>query len=124
MTEAADEGTGRRLRVTLWQHASDVAPAANLAALDRVSDLADGADLVVLPEAFAREFGEPGSDLSPYAETLDGPFPSRLGELAAAHDVTVLAGGLEGCGTHPPFNTPPLSRPGDRAAAPRIHTAA
>ena len=38
----------------------------------------------MLPEAFARDFGEPGSDLAPYAETLDGPFASALRELSAA----------------------------------------
>ena len=34
----------------------------------------DDADLVVFPEAFQRDFGEPGSDLAPYAEPIDGPF--------------------------------------------------
>ena len=48
----------------------------------------DGADLVVLPEAFARDFGEPGSDLAPYAEPLDGPFVTEVERVAdrARHD--------------------------------------
>ena len=83
------------LRVTVWQHAADLDPAANRAALDRVRDLADGADLVVLPEAFARDFGEPGSDLGPYAEPLDGPFATALADVATEGDVAVLAGMFE-----------------------------
>ena len=110
------------LRVTLWQHASDLDPAVNRAALDRVADLADGADLVVLPEAFARDFGDPGSDLAPYAERLDGPFARRLGELAATHDVAVLAGMFE----RPtddvlPYNTLVLAEPDRQTAYRKIH---
>jgi len=129
MTDLAHDGGAERLRVTprvtlrvtLWQHASDLDPAANLAALDRVADLADGADLVVLPEAFARDFGDPGSDLGPYAEPLDGPFARRLDELAAAHDVAVLAGMFERSGSDRPFNTLVLAGPGLRATYRKIH---
>jgi predicted amidohydrolase len=121
MTAAPDD-TRRALRVTLWQHASELDPAANLAALDRVDDLADGADLVVLPEAFAREFGEPGSDLAPYAEPLDGPFASRLGELATKHDITVLAGMFERSddAAHP-YNTLVLAAPDRQTVYRKIH---
>ena len=46
---------------------------------ERLGDLVpDATDLVVFPEAFARDFGEPGSDLSPFAERLDGPFATAL----------------------------------------------
>jgi predicted amidohydrolase len=126
MTAAADDttqGTGHRaLRVTLWQHASDLDPAANRAALDRVDDLGDGADLVVLPEAFARDFGDPGSNLAPYAESLDGPFASRLGELADKHDVGVLAGMFEvSSDTDHPYNTLVLAEPGRQTAYRKIH---
>ena len=43
---------------------------------------------MVLPEAFARDFGEPGSDLAPYAEPLDGPFVTEVERVAgrARHD--------------------------------------
>jgi predicted amidohydrolase len=110
------------LRVTLWQHASDVDPAANLAALDRVAELADESDLIVLPEAFARDFGEPGSDLRAYAEALDGPFASRLAELAAERDVAVLAGMFErSTETDHPFNTLVLAHDGARTAYRKIH---
>jgi predicted amidohydrolase len=114
--------TSEILRVTVWQHASDVDPAVNRAALDRVADLADGADLVVLPEAFARDFGDPGSDLGPYAEALDGPFASRLSALAADHDVAVLAGMFErSAETDHPYNTLVLAQPGRQTAYRKIH---
>ncbi len=50
---------------------------------------------MVLPEAFARDFGEPGSDLAPYAETLDGPFASALRELSTGSGTAWLAGMFE-----------------------------
>jgi deaminated glutathione amidase len=50
---------------------------------------------VVLPEVMMRDFGSPGSDVSEFAEDLDGPFVKRIAELAAAHDVTVVAGMFE-----------------------------
>jgi deaminated glutathione amidase len=122
MSDAAPELLDEVLRVTIWQHASDLDPAANLAALDRVADLADGADLVVLPEAFAREFGDPGSDLAPYAEALDGPFASRVSELAAKHEVTVLAGMFERSeGSDRPYNTLVLAGPERRTTYRKIH---
>ena len=40
------------------------------------------ADLVVFPEAFARDFGEAGSDVSAYAEPLDGPFATEVARVA------------------------------------------
>jgi deaminated glutathione amidase len=122
MTDASRPEAGELLRVTVWQHGSDLDPAVNRAALDRVADLAAGADLVVLPEAFAREFGEPGSDLSPYAEPLDGPFANRLDALAAEHDVTVLAGMFERSeDSENPYNTLVLAGPRTRATYRKIH---
>jgi predicted amidohydrolase len=122
MTVAPEDTTRTMLRVALWQHASELDPAANLAALDRLSDLADGADLIVLPEAFARDFGEPGSSVAPYAEPLDGPFASRLGELAAKHDIAILAGMFEVSGEPDhPYNTLVLAEPGRQTAYRKIH---
>jgi predicted amidohydrolase len=99
----------RTLGVTLWQHASALDPAVNRDALSRVGELATSAehtDLVVLPEAFARDFGQQGSDLAPYAEPLDGPFATTLRSRATEAGVAVLAGMFE---TSPdparPFNT-------------------
>jgi deaminated glutathione amidase len=87
--------TGERLRVRLVQRASGLDPARNLAALEEVAGLPGEADLVVLPEAFAREFGEPGSDLAPYAEPLDGPFTRKLRQLSATTGAAWLAGMFE-----------------------------
>lgn len=121
MATAPGDSSAEVLRVTLWQHASDPDPATNRAALDRVDDLADGADLVVLPEAFARDFGEPGSDLRPYAEPLDGPFVSRLEQLVSDHDVAVLAGMFEAGDAVLPYNTLVLAGPEQRATYRKIH---
>src|SRR4051794_20528294 len=120
--EPAEEARSGTLRVALWQHASDLDPATNLAALDRVRDVAATADLVVLPEAFARDFGEPGSDLTPYAEPLDGPFATALGDLATAHETAVLAGMFERSGAAgKPYNTLVLAEPGRQTTYRKIH---
>ena len=50
----------QQLRVRLVQRASGLDPTENRATLDDVAaDLPDETDLVVLPEAFARDFGSP-----------------------------------------------------------------
>jgi deaminated glutathione amidase len=86
--------------LALVQLASSLDPADNRAAL---ADLPE-AELVVLPEAFARDFGTPGSDLSSYAEDLDGPFVSALVEVAG--DRTIVAGMFErSADEQRPFNT-------------------
>jgi predicted amidohydrolase len=75
------------------QEASGLDPAANR---DRLAALTPaGADLVVFPEAFARDFGEAGSDVSEYAEALDGPFARQVAAVAAARATTVVAGMFE-----------------------------
>jgi predicted amidohydrolase len=79
--------------VALVQHASGLDPEDNRALLDRLTP--DDADLVVLPEAFARDFGEAGSDVSAYAEPVDGPFASEVERVAAARGATLLAGMFE-----------------------------
>ena len=79
--------------MALVQHASGLDPDENRARLDRLTP--DDADLVVLPEAFARDFGEAGSDVSAYAEPVDGLFASEVARVAAARGTTVLAGMFE-----------------------------
>lgn len=104
---------------------SVVQTAAGLDPLDnrvRLAELVgDGDDLVVFPEAFARDFGEAGSDVSPYAETTDGAFASELAAVAAARRTTVVAGMFE---TSPdprrPYNTL-LVRGAANAAYRKIH---
>jgi predicted amidohydrolase len=82
-----------QLRVRVHQWASGLDPAANRARL--AEGVTPGADLVVLPEAFARDFGEAGSDVSAYAEPLDGPFARQVEESARAAGCTVVAGMFE-----------------------------
>lgn len=81
------------LRIALVQAASALEPETNRAALAALTP--EGHDLVVFPEAFARDFGEAGSDVSPYAEAADGPFASEVARVAAERRTTLLAGMFE-----------------------------
>ncbi|MGZ4447082.1 MAG: carbon-nitrogen hydrolase family protein [Nocardioides sp.] len=110
---------GSVLRVALVQQASGLEPDANRALLDRLAPA--GADLVVFPEAFARDFGEAGSDVSAYAEPLDGPFATEVARVAADRGASVLAGMFEpGDDPGRPFNTLVL-RGASEAAYRKIH---
>jgi predicted amidohydrolase len=92
------------LTVTLVQHASGLEPAANRALLGELTPT--DTDLVVFPEAFARDFGEAGSDVSAYAEPLDGAFATKVARVAAERGTTVVAGMFEsGSDPERPFNT-------------------
>lgn len=100
------------LRVAAVQAASGLDPAVNRAALtplvQRAVDAAPagGVDLVVLPEAFARDFGEAGSDVAPFAEPVDGAFASTLAAEAGRHGTSVVAGMFErGPDAERPYNT-------------------
>jgi predicted amidohydrolase len=111
-----------KLNVRLVQRASGLDPAENRAVLDELAPLADGTDLVVLPEAFARDFGEPGSDLAPHAETLDGPFATRLRELSTGTRTAWLAGMFEVADDPArPLNTLVLADDGRLTAYRKIH---
>jgi deaminated glutathione amidase len=122
MPAAPDDTPREELRVTVWQHASSLDPAENRAALASLADRAGGSDLIVLPEAFARDFGEPGSDLTSYAEPLDGPFATALGALAATHDLAVVAGMFERSGQGDrPFNTLLLAQRDRQTCYRKIH---
>jgi predicted amidohydrolase len=118
-----ETGPGGSLRVTLVQRAASLEPADNLAALDDLPALASTADLVVLPEAFARDFGDPTGDLAPYAEPLDGPFASRLAELAEQTGTALLAGMFEQDADRDdrPFNTLVLATPSGVTSYRKIH---
>ncbi|WP_370250376.1 carbon-nitrogen hydrolase family protein [Nocardioides sp.] len=90
------------IRIALVQTAADLDPAVNRARLAG-TDTGD-ADLVVWPEAAARDFGAPGSDVAPYAESPDGPFATAL--EAAAGSAVAVAGMFEtGPDPERPFNT-------------------
>jgi predicted amidohydrolase len=95
------------LRLALVQRTASLDPAENRDVLAGLGDRLDPAvGLVVLPEAFARDFGTPGSDIAAFAEPLDGPFVGRLTELAGRLGTTVVAGMFE-VSEDPerPFNT-------------------
>jgi predicted amidohydrolase len=109
------------LPVTVVQAASTLDPETNRARLPALLEAKEG--LVVLPEAFAREFGPPGSDVSPYAEPLDGPFVDALVRAAGRSGVTAVAGLFErGDDPARPFNTVVVADgDGVRAAYRKIH---
>jgi predicted amidohydrolase len=107
------------LSVTVVQEASGLDPDDNRA---RLRDLVPSdSDLVVLPEAFARDFGEAGSDVGPFAEPVDGPFARELAEVAAERNTTVVAGMFE-TSSEParPYNTL-LARGAASASYRKIH---
>ena len=84
------------LHLALVQQASSLESAENRDAVTALADsLKPETDLVLLPEAFMRDFGPPDSDLGKVAEPLEGPFVERLTTLAAARDVTAIAGMFE-----------------------------
>jgi predicted amidohydrolase len=85
--------TDTELRVCVVQQASGPDPVANRRLLRDL--VPDDSDLVVLPEAFARDFGAPGSDVGPFAEPLDGPFATELATIAQQRGTTVVAGMFE-----------------------------
>ena len=92
-----------QLRVRVHQWASGLEPDANRA---RLAEVEPGADLVVLPEAFARDFGQAGSDVSAFAEPTDGPFAREVARVAEATSSTVVAGMFEVADDPArPFNT-------------------
>lgn len=96
----SDETTGR-LSVALVQWASTLEPAENREAL---GGLDVEADLVVLPEAYARDFGPVDDDLGAWAEPLDGPFARAIERLSEGR--TVVAGMFERSGDQArPYNT-------------------
>jgi predicted amidohydrolase len=95
--------TTDQLRVRVHQWASGLVPDDNRA---RLAELEPGADLVVLPEAFARDFGQAGSDVSAFAEPVDGPFARAVAKAAEATSATVVAGMFEVADDPDrPFNT-------------------
>ena len=112
--------TDGELRVTLVQRAASLDPQENLAALDDLVPLLPGSDLIVLPEASARDFGEPGSNLAPYAQTFEGAYASRLRELA---EDTVIVAGMFEIAPDParPYNTLVATGPDMDARYRKIH---
>jgi predicted amidohydrolase len=121
MAEEPDQDA--TLRVRLVQRASSLDPAANRATLAEVAPGRGEADLVVLPEAFARDFGRPGSPLGEHAEKLDGPFTQTLTDLAERTGAAWLAGMFEHSPESPerPWNTLVLADGGTVTSYRKIH---
>jgi predicted amidohydrolase len=114
------------LNVAVVQLAASLDPAESreaLGVLETVCAADPKPDLVVFPEAMMRDFGKPGSDISPFAEDLDGPFVQRLTELAGKHEVTLVAGMFErSADPARPYNTLAVVDPdGLRASYRKIH---
>lgn len=109
------------LDVALVQQASSIHPEDNRARIDELTP--EGHDLVVLPEAFAREFGSPKDgtdDVEKDAESLDGPFGTELARVARERRTTLLAGMFEQTDGHP-FNTLVLTDGIERHTYRKIH---
>jgi predicted amidohydrolase len=77
------------MRIAVSQISSTTDPRSNLELVRDAVRRADGARVVLLPEATMCRFGVP---LGPVAEPLDGPWASAVHEIAASHDVVVVAG--------------------------------
>lgn len=92
------------MHVALVQVASSLDPAVNRAGLAELCP--ENADLVVFPEAFARDFGQPGTSVSAFAEPLEGAFATEVARVADERGTTIVAGMFE-TSTDPgrPFNT-------------------
>ncbi|HEX8858695.1 MAG TPA: carbon-nitrogen hydrolase family protein [Actinomycetes bacterium] len=85
------------MRVAIAQFTANLDPGVNREEVRKLTaDAASGgAELVVFPEAAARDFGRPGEPLAPVAEPLDGPFFGTLEHLAGKHRLVMVAGMLE-----------------------------
>lgn len=79
------------MRVAMAQITAGDDPSANLDNLARLvaQAAAGGADLVAFPEATMCRYGVP---LAAIAEPLDGPWATRVRELARQHGIAVLVG--------------------------------
>jgi deaminated glutathione amidase len=108
---------GETLTVAALQWPASLDAAANRQALADVP----AAELVVLPEAFARDFGPVTEPLAPYAEPQGGPFDQAVSDAARRIDGTVVAGMFEASeDPRRPFNTL-LVRGAAEAAYRKIH---
>jgi deaminated glutathione amidase len=91
------------MRIALCQLAGSPDPDVNLKRVADALDQARGAELAVFPEATQARFG---SDLRTIAEPIDsGAFCTGLSELAAEHDITLVAGVFEPADDGRVYNT-------------------
>ena len=79
----------RPMKIALAQVCSSTVPAENLALVRSALSDAEGADLVVFPEATMASFATASVDV---AEPLDGPFATAVRALAAEFGTTIAVG--------------------------------
>lgn len=112
------------MRVALAQIITGRDVAGNLAILEREARAAKdgGADMVVFPEASMRAFGNSLVDI---AEPLDGPWASRVRNIAATLDIVAVAGmftpGAASPGARKVRNTLLATGPGVEASYDKVH---
>ncbi|MFT4127582.1 MAG: carbon-nitrogen hydrolase family protein [Gordonia sp. (in: high G+C Gram-positive bacteria)] len=109
------------MRIAMAQISSGTDPEANLATVGQAAAVAatGGAALVVFPEATMCRFGVP---LGPVAQPLDGPWAQAVSEIAAARQITVIAGMFTPAADGRVRNTLLLARPdGTRIGYHKIH---
>lgn len=92
------------MRIAMAQINSSDDPTANLVVVADVAAqaAADGADLVVFPEATMCRFGVP---LGPVAEPLDGPWATHVSQIAVDRRITIIAGMFRPAADGRVFNT-------------------
>lgn len=90
------------MRFALVQFPAGLDVAGNLKTISQMLDEIKDVDVIVLPEASMRDFGE--DDLSQSAQSLEGAFVTGLRELAKKHAAVLIAGMFEAADPLP-FNT-------------------
>ncbi|WP_086847548.1 carbon-nitrogen hydrolase family protein [Amycolatopsis kentuckyensis] len=107
-------------RIALCQVNSGDDPEANLKLIRSGVEAAaaDGARIVVFPEATMARFGRP---LEPVAEPLDGPWASAVAAVAAEHDVVVVTGMFTPAGDGRVRNTLLITGGGHHRGYDKIH---
>ncbi|GAB1514388.1 carbon-nitrogen hydrolase family protein [Actinophytocola sp. KF-1] len=108
------------MRVALSQITSSPSPSANLelVAEQVKTAAADGASVVLFPEATMACFG---TSLGPLAEPVDGPWASAVRDVAAEHDVLVVAGMFTPAPDGRVFNTLLATGRGHHVGYDKIH---
>ena len=109
------------MRIAMAQINSSDDPTANLVVVADVAAqaAADGADLVVFPEATMCRFGVP---LGPVAEPLDGPWATHVSQIAVERRITIIAGMFRPADDGRVFNTLLIAHPdGSTVSYDKIH---
>ncbi|UQE74721.1 MULTISPECIES: carbon-nitrogen hydrolase family protein [unclassified Gordonia (in: high G+C Gram-positive bacteria)] len=100
------------MRIALAQCNSGTDPDANLDLLERLTEraVADGAELVIFPEAMMCRFGVPLGDV---AQPLDGPWAGGVARVAERTGAAVIAGMFTPSGDGRVRNTLVIAVPGE-----------